>query len=427
MSFNTALSGLNAAQADLSVTSNDIANVNTTGFKESRAEFGDIFATSSLGSSSTAIGSGVLLTKVAQQFNQGNLDFTSNSLDLAISGDGMFVMAPSLDSQEQIFTRSGALGVDADGFVVNSSGQFLRVFPVNSDGTVSATSLNSTEPLQLPATSGSPTVSSEIEIGVNLPATAGALDPLLFDSNNPITYNASTSISIVDSLGETHVATFYYVKDIGTANTWAQYMEIDGAALDITPGGTVGAGGQFYGTITYDNAGNFVSNAPNPMITEQLGFTNGADATQTLTIDYASNFPTQFASGFSVSRLSHNGFGTGQLAGLDISDEGVIRANYTNGTSTALGKIALGRFSNPQGLRQEGNTAWTETIDSGTAIAGEAGSQSFGLIRSGALEASNVDLTAELVNLITAQRNFQANAKSIETSNTVTQAILQIR
>ncbi len=426
MSFNTALSGLNAAQADLSVTSNDIANVNTTGFKESRAEFGDIFATSSLGSSSTAIGSGVLLSKVAQQFNQGNLDFTSNSLDLASSGDGMFVMAPSLDSQEQIFTRSGALGVDADGFVVNSSGQFLRVFPVNSDGTVSATSLNSTEPLQLPATSGSPTVSSEIEIGVNLPATAGALDPLLFDSNNPITYNASTSISIVDSLGETHVATFYYVKDIGTANTWAQYMEIDGAALDIA-GGTVGAGGQLYGTITYDNAGNFVSNAPNPMITDQLGFTNGADATQTLTIDYASNFPTQFASGFSVSRLSHNGFGTGQLAGLDISDEGVIRANYTNGTSTALGKIALGRFSNPQGLRQEGNTAWTETIDSGTAIAGEAGSASFGLIRSGALEASNVDLTAELVNLITAQRNFQANAKSIETSNTVTQAILQIR
>ena len=426
MSFNTALSGLNAAQADLSVTSNDIANVNTVGFKESRAEYGDIFATSSLGSSSTAIGSGVLLSKVAQQFNQGNLDFTSNSLDLAVSGDGMFVMSPSLDSQEQIFTRNGALGVDADGFVVNSTGQFLRVFPVNADGTVSATSLNSTAPLRLPASSGSPTVSSEIEIGVNLPATAGALDPANFDSNNPITYNASTSISIVDSLGETHVATFYYVKDVNTSNTWAQYMQIDGAALDVTAG-TAGAGGQLYGTITYDNAGNFVSNAPQPMVTAQLGFSNGADATQTLTVDYASNSPTQFASGFSVSTLSHNGFGTGQLAGLDISDEGVIRANYTNGTSTALGKIALARFSNPQGLRQEGNTAWTETIDSGSAIAGEAGSASFGLIRSGALEASNVDLTAELVNLITAQRNFQANAKSIETSNTVTQAILQIR
>ncbi|PCJ50649.1 MAG: flagellar hook protein FlgE [Gammaproteobacteria bacterium] len=426
MSFNTALSGLNAAQADLSVTSNDIANVNTVGFKESRAEFGDIFATSSLGSSSTAIGSGVLLSKVAQQFNQGNLDFTSNSLDLAISGDGFFVMSPSLTSQELIFTRAGALGVDADGFVVNSSGQFLKVFPVNADGSVSATSLSSSVALQLPATSGSPTVSTEIEIGMNLPAGATALDPTLFDPVNPITYSASTSISIVDSLGETHVTTFYYIKDVTTPNTWAQYIQVDGIGVDVA-GGTAGAGGQLYGTISYDNAGNFASNTPQPMVTAPLGFTNGSDATQTLIIDYASNSPTQFASGFAVNTLSHNGFGTGQLSGLDISDEGVIRANYTNGTSTALGKIALSRFSNPQGLRQEGNTAWSETIDSGLAIAGEAGSASFGLIRSGALESSNVDLTAELVNLITAQRNFQANAKSIETSNTVTQAILQIR
>jgi flagellar hook protein FlgE len=426
MSFNTALSGLNAAQADLSVTSNDIANVNTYGFKESRAEFGDIFATSSLGSSSTAIGSGVLLSKVAQQFNQGNLDFTSNSLDLAISGDGMFVMSPSLTSQELIYTRAGALGVDADGFVVNSSGQFLKTFPVNADGSVSATSLSSSVALQLPATSGSPTVSSEIEIGMNLPAGATPLDPANFDPVNPITYSSSTSISIVDSLGETHVTTFYYVKDVNTANTWAQYAYVDGNPVDIISG-TAGAAGQLYGEIVFDNAGNYASNSPQPMTTGALGFTNGSDGTQTLTIDYASNAPTQFASGFAVNVLSHNGFGTGQLSGLDISDEGVIRANYTNGTSTALGKIALARFSNPQGLRQEGNTAWSETIDSGTAIAGEAGSASFGLIRSGALEASNVDLTAELVNLITAQRNFQANAKSIETSNTITQSILQIR
>ena len=426
MSFNTALSGLNAAQADLSVTSNDIANVNTVGFKESRAEFGDIFATSSLGSSSTAIGSGVLLSKVGQLFNQGNLDFTSNSLDLAISGDGFFVLSPSLTSQEQVFSRAGAFGVDDDGYVVNSAGQFLKVFPVNDDGSVSATSLNSTLPLQLPATSGSPTPTTEIEIGVNLSAAEPGLDPLLFDQAQPTTYNHSTSISIIDSLGETHVATFYYVKDVGSTNTWRQYLSVDGQGVDIT-GGTAGAGGQLYGTISYDLAGNFTGVTPSPIVSEPLGFTNGADPSQTLTIDYASNNPTQFASPFAVNTLSQDGFGTGQLAGLDISDEGVVRANYTNGTSTALGKIAMGRFSNPQGLRQEGNTAWTETIDSGEAIAGEAGNSSFGLIRSGALETSNVDLTAELVNLITAQRNFQANAKSIETSNTVTQAILQIR
>jgi len=438
MSFNTALSGLNAAQSDLSVTSNDIANVNTSGFKESRAEFGDIFATSSLGSSSTAIGSGVLLNKVAQQFNQGNLDFTSNSLDLAISGDGFFAMSPNLTSQEMIFTRAGALGVDDEGFVVNSSGQFLRVFPVNDDGSVSATSLSSTSPLKLPATSGSPTSTSEIEIGVNLPSKAEALDPLIFDPQNPITYSASTSVFVIDSLGESHVCTFYYVKDgtlndpadpnsgLANPNSWAQYVNVDGVPVNVT-GGEVGAGAQTFGRITYDDSGAFLNNSPQPMVTEALVLSSGASATQTLTLDYSSNEPTQFASAFSVSVLDQDGFSTGQLAGLDISDEGVIRANYTNGTSDALGKIALGRFSNPQGLRQEGNTSWTETIDSGSAIAGEAGTSSFGLIRSGALEASNVDLTAELVNLITAQRNFQANAKSIETSNTVTQAILQIR
>ncbi|MCP3675746.1 MAG: flagellar hook protein FlgE [Gammaproteobacteria bacterium] len=434
MSFNTALSGLNAAQADLSVTSNDIANVNTTGFKESRAEFGDIFATSSLGSSSTAIGSGVLLSKVAQQFNQGNLDFTSNSLDLAISGDGMFVMSPSLDSQEQIFTRSGALGVNSDGFVVNSSGQFLRVFPVNDDGTVSATSLSSTSPLNLPSASGSPTVTSQIEIGVNLPATADELDPALFNQDEPTTYTSSTSISIIDSLGESHVATFYYVKDNSvTDNEWAQFVAVDGELKDVVDGTVGTTSGAKYGTINFDDAGVYTGPITSFGIEELsangsglISHSTGA-ADQAIEIDYNSNSPTQFATGFAVSTLSHDGFGTGQLSGLDISDEGVIRANYTNGTSTALGKIALGRFDNAQGLRQEGNTAWTATIDSGDAIAGEAGSQSFGLIRSGALEASNVDLTAELVNLITAQRNFQANAKSIETSNTVTQAILQIR
>jgi flagellar hook protein FlgE len=426
MSFNTALSGLNAAQADLSVTSNDIANVNTTGFKESRAEFGDIYATSALGSSSTSIGSGVILSKVGQQFAQGNLDFTQSSLDLAISGDGFFVLSPALTSQEQIFTRAGALGVDDQGFVVNSAGQFLRVFPVNADGTVSATSLNSTSPLQLPATSGSPTLTTEIEIGVNLSASQNALDPALFDPTQATTYNHSTSIRIIDSLGETHVATFYYIKDSGSSNTWAQYLYVDGNPVDIT-GGTAGAGGQLYAEIAYDNSGNFTGVNPAPVTSAALNFTNGADPAQTVTIDYASNSPTQFASAFSVTTLSQNGFATGQLSGLDISDEGVIRANYTNGTSTALGKIALARFQNNQGLRQEGNTAWTDTIESGEPIAGEAGNSSFGLIRSGALEASNVDLTAELVNLITAQRNFQANAKSIETSNTVTQAILQIR
>lgn len=430
MSFNTALSGLNAAQSDLSVTSNNIANVNTTGFKESRAEFGDIYAVSALGSGRTAIGAGVLLSNVAQQFNQGNLNFTSNTLDLAVSGEGFFVVSPNLTSSERVYTRAGAFGVDETGNVVNASGQVLQAFPVNPNGTVTSTSLSSTIPLQLPQTAGTPSLTTEIEVGVNLSSVSSSLNPLLFDPNQPTTYTASTSISFFDSLGNTHIGTYHFVRETPTSsNSWAVYFSVDGAPVNIT-GGIAGAGGQVYGRLVFDNTGNLNAGASTSgglFTTPALGFTNGADPAQTLTIDFVNNSPTQFASGFAVNVLNQNGYGVGRLTGLNISDTGVVRANFSNGQSLALGKIALARFPNPQGLQQLGNTSWAESIDSGTALAGEAGTSSFGFVRSGALETSNVDLTKELVDLITAQRNFQANARSIETANAVTQTIIQIR
>jgi flagellar hook protein FlgE len=426
MSFNTALSGLNAAQSDLNVTSNNIANVSTTGFKFSRAEFGDIFATSTLGSSKTAIGNGVILGNVAQQFGQGNLEFTSNTLDLAVSGQGFFVLEPSQNNENQIFTRAGEFGVDNNGFVVNNSGARLQAFPTNSDGTVTATALSSTQPLQIPQSAGSPTSTTEIDIGVNLPANATGLDVNSFDPNSPSTYSASTSSTIFDSLGESHIATVYYVKDAAAPNQWASYYYVDGNPLDIT-GGAAGANGQQYHTVEFDAAGNFQQTNPANPSTAALGFTNGSNAAQTIALDYANNAPTQFASPFTVNTLDQNGATIGRLAGIEISESGVVRANFTNGQSNSIGKIALVRFPNPQGLSQLGNNAWSDTIDSGQPLAGEALTSSFGQIRSGALETSNVDLTSELVNLITAQRNFQANARTIETNNQVTQTIIQIR
>ncbi len=426
MSFNTALSGLNAAQSDLNVTSNNIANVSTTGFKFSRAEFGDIFATSTLGSSKTAIGNGVILSNVAQQFNQGNLEFTSNTLDLAVSGQGFFVLEPSQNNENQIFTRAGEFGVDNNGFVVNSSGARLQVFPTNQDGSVTATALSSTQSLQIPQSAGSPTATTEVDIGVNLPANSTGLDPNLFDPSSPSTYSASTSATIFDSLGESHIATIYYVKDAANPNEWAAYHYVDGNPVDIQ-GGTAGAAGQLYHTIEFDAAGSFQQTTPANPVTDPLGFTNGSNAAQTLALDYANNAPTQFASPFTVNTLDQNGATIGRLAGIEISEEGVVRANFTNGQSNSIGKIALVRFPNPQGLSQLGNNAWSDTIDSGEPLAGEALTSSFGQIRSGALETSNVDLTSELVNLITAQRNFQANARTIETNNQVTQTIIQIR
>lgn len=437
MSFNTAISGLNAAQSDLEVTSNNIANVNTTGFKKSRTEFGDIYATSALGSSSTAVGSGVILQAVSQQFNQGNMNFTSNTLDFGISGEGFFVMAPDSTSTERVYTRAGAFGVNADGSVVNATGQLLQVFPVNDDGTVTSTALSSTVPLRLPDSAGTPQATSEVELGVNLPAGVSALDVTQFDSSQSNTYTASTSVNIYDSLGDTHIAALYFVRDNTANNQWAMYAEIDGTRIQFDDG----AGGPLeYASFAFGNDGaldpaslvpadfqtlalgvNAAAGAPHP------GWSGGPDPLQTFTIDIANNRPTQYASPFTVNSLQQDGFAIGRLTGLDVSDTGVVRASYTNGQTVPVGKIALARFPNPQGLSQIGNTSWAETTESGEALSGEAGTSSFGTVRSGALELSNVDLTAELVGLITAQRNFQANAKSIETANAITQAIINIR
>ena len=444
MGFNIALSGLNAAQSQLDVTSNNIANVDTTGFKHSRTQFGDIYATSQFGNSQTAVGNGVLLQKNEQLFDQGNLNFTSQSLDLAISGGGFFVMSPDQSSQDRIFTRSGALGVDNNGYVVNSAGQYLQVFPVNSDGTVTATALSSTTPLQLPDTAGAPQSTSKVEIGVNVPANSSNLNVDNFDPAQPNTYNASTSITVYDSLGDSHIITSYYVKQPnlagGGTNTWGVFMtttDSSGNTVPLNvydgvggnPSGVTNSSGYNYGVLNFDQQGVFQGTVPaSGIYTEPFSFlTNGADPTQQVAFDYNNNAPTQYASPFNVNTLSQDGFTIGRLTGLNVSDKGVIQASYSNGQTTAVGKVALARFPNEQGLQQIGNTSWRQSTASGDPIAGEAGTSSFGQIQSGALEASNVDLTQELVTLITAQRNFQANAKAIETSNAVTQTIIQIR
>lgn len=446
MGFNIALSGLNAAQAELDVTSNNIANVETTGFKGSRAAFGDIYANSAFGNSDTAVGNGVLLQQVQQLFDQGNLDFTSQALDLAISGEGFFVLSPDQVSQERVYTRAGNFGVDENGFVVNASNQFLQVFPVNDDGTVTASALSSTTPLQLPDTAGAPQSTAEVEIGVNLPANSANLSVDAFDPDDSNTYSSSTSITVYDSLGDAHIATAYFVKEqnlgaSGQQNTWGVFLGItddtgNQTILDVYDGvgGAASAtatvpGGVSYGVLSFDSQGVFQGTEPaTGIFTDQFSFlNNGADTTQQVLFDFTNNAPTQFAAPFSVNTLSQDGFTIGRLTGLSVDDQGVIQATYSNGQSQSVGKVALARFPNPQGMLQMGNTTWRASTTSGEPIAGEAGTSSFGLIQSGALETANVDLTKELVTLITSQRNFQANAKSIETSNAVTQAIIQIR
>ena len=219
MSFYTALTGLNGAQSDISATSNNIANVNTTGFKRSRAEFGDIFATSPLQNASSSIGSGTILKSVKQQFTQGNITSSLNVLDMAISGQGFFSLKPSLTSGQSVYTRNGSFNVNNDRYVTDSSGQYLLTFPVNSDGSVTAKDLVSAVPLQLPVTSGTPKATTSIELGVNVSATSDVISDnaqfstgYVFNQNDPTTYNNSTSITIFDDLGNPTIATIYFIR-----------------------------------------------------------------------------------------------------------------------------------------------------------------------------------------------------------------------
>jgi flagellar hook protein FlgE len=432
MSFNTALSGLQAAATDLSVISNNIANVSTTGFKYSRSEFEDIYAVSPFGNSPTAVGNGVQLANVSQQFSQGNFEFTDNSLDLALSGQGFFITSQGQGNADLSYTRAGEFRVNDEGFLVSNTGSFLQAFPVNiQTGEITSTSLSSTQSIQLPSSTGAPLATTEVEIGLNLDADTPALDPTQFDPAQAQTYTHSTSSTVYDSLGESHVMTYYFVNDTAASNRWQLFTYLDGNPIPVDAGTTIASPGDPADGLTpaefnFRSDGSLDTASSDRVENLGVSLSNGA-ANLNLLHDFANNSTTQYSADFSVSTLNPDGYSTGRLSGLDISEDGLIRATYTNGTSTPLGRIALADFPNTQGLVNAGGTSWNETTQSGAVIAGEAGTGRFGLIQSGALEASNVDLTQQLVNLITAQRNFQANARSIETSNTLTQTIVQIR
>lgn len=416
MSFNTSISGLNAAQKDLNVTSNNIANAKSTGFKKSRAEFGDIYAVSAFGNSKTAVGQGVINQAVTQQFSQGNLEFTDNSLDLAISGQGFFAFQPSLDNSESVFSRAGALGVNKDGYLVNQAGEFLKALPVNENGTLQSTSLATASPVQLPVAAGAPQATTEASLSVNLPAGASTPPVTTFDPDDPDSYNQANSQRIYDSLGNPHTLTSYFIKT-GTANEWEVYYQIDDQAV----------GAMTQQTVTFNTDGSFSSASANPVTVTETGANLGTGAAD-LSIDMTFRTDsTQFNGPFNIADQSANGNTTGQLTGISVGTDGLIRASYTNGESIPLGKVALVDFRNPQGLKQVGDNQWIESIDSGEPLAGEAGTGTFGAIQGGALETSNVDLTAELVNLITAQRNFQANSRAIEANKTLSDTIIGIR
>lgn len=357
MSFNISLSGLNAAQKDLDVTSNNIANVATTGFKKSRAEFGDVYTNSVFSNSRTTVGSGVQTEVVSQQFSQGSIESTDNSLDLAISGEGFFALT-SGDSKDKIYSRAGNFQIDERGFVVNQNGYNLQVYPVNKDGTVSSQSLDSTTNLQIPTTAGKPTATENVTIALNLNASdeapGGKFDPEL-----STTYNSSTSVVVYDSLGQSHTVTYYFSKDddVSSGLTGKTAWDVKIMMEDVATGKQESVldqnfklifddNGQLIKTGYVDDTGKLITSDSMQVTSKKLGdfVGTGASGEQVIVFKFPQEGITQYSSSFAVNSLSQDGSTVGQLTGIDIDDSGLVNATYSNGTTNKLGKIAqIGR------------------------------------------------------------------------------------
>ena len=409
MTFRTALSGLNAAQSDLNVTANNIANSSTTGFKRSRAEFAELFAVSPQGVATLATGNGVRVSDVSQQFAQGSIDFTDSNLDLALSGPGFFTVS---DGGALAYTRAGAFKTDAAGYVVNAQGQRLQVYPPIDGGGFNTGSLTD---LRMVTSESAPNATSMVEMLMNLPSNATPPANPTFDPSDPTTFNRATSLTVYDSLGAAHTGTVYFLKG-AAAGDWTSRLFIDGTEVG-TPPATANMHFDATGAMTTPANGQIAFLPPYTPATGALPLS--------LTFDFSG--ATQYGDTFSVNNITQDGYTTGRLIGMDIDKTGTVQARFTNGRSITLGQVALSAFANPNGLQPLADTTWAETFGSGQALRGQAGNSGFGLVQSGALEASNVDITTQLVNMITAQRAFQANAQMISTSDEITQTIINIR
>jgi flagellar hook protein FlgE len=403
MSFQHGLSGLNASARNLDVIGNNVANAQTVGAKSSRAEFADLYANSLTGLSTATSGIGVAVTGVAQQFTQGDIVSTNNPLDMAINGRGFFRVA---DEGAIQYTRNGQFHMDKEGYIVTAQGARLTGFPVDASG---QTSNGTPTELRISTADLSPKATANARAQMNLDAREAAKTNV-FDANDPNTYNNAMSMSVYDSLGRDHLVTLYFRKTAG--NTW----QVHGAA-----DGTVVAGPA--ATLNFNTSGAMTSPAGPFNLTIPVGADAGGNQTFGINLTTA----TQYGAPFGTTEISQDGFGTGRLSGFTADDTGMLVGRYSNGQTRPQGQITLANFVNPQGLVPLGNNVWVEGSESGQPTLGSPGTGILGSLEAGAVENSNVDLTAELVNMITAQRAYQANAQTIKTHDQMLQTIVNLR
>ncbi|POF38989.1 flagellar hook protein FlgE [Pseudomonas laurylsulfativorans] len=442
MSFNIGLSGLFAANKQLDVTGNNIANVATTGFKSSRAEFEDVYSATRLGTGSKTIGNGVRLANVSQQFRQGDVNNTGNVLDMGIQGNGFFVLS---NSGSLTYTRAGTFKTDKDGYVTNSDGTSrLQGYGVDSNGKIVNGVLTD---LRIDTSNLAPKSTSSVSSTINLNSTAPVIDQTVaankFDPSKTETFSKSFSTPIFDTQGNQHTMDQYMVKT--GANTWDTYTLIDGRNPD---GSDPTVTAPVASTMSFDSTGKLTSvstpvspptTPPTSVISSDLKITNwtpGSVTNGVWTANGASADPagltiamsntTQFNADTARSIPSQNGYATGQITNLTIDGSGLLLANFSNNQTKPIGQISLASFTNEQGLQPVGGTGWRETYTSGIPGYDVPETGTLGSIVSNSLEESNVNLTNELVDLIKAQSNYQANAKTISTQSTIMQTIIQM-
>ncbi|MDD2544946.1 MAG: flagellar hook protein FlgE [Burkholderiaceae bacterium] len=445
MAFQQGLSGLNAASKNLDVIGHNIANSGTTGFKASRTEFADIVATSMGASGGLNTGFGVEVAAVAQQFSQGSLTITGNNLDLAINGNGFFQIQQPNGSLA--YTRAGDFKLDKVGNMLTNGGGQVMGYKVDQ---ASGLSSSTTTPLSFP--SGAPIAAQKttsITAALNLDARAqdavgvaavaadpAAVPPVAAKAAIPATPASTygTSINVYDSQGVATPVNLYFLKN--GANTWEVYTDLAAAETDLKTAATAGPGTALAPTASlgqlkfnengaYDPTSTFTTLNVTPAANPNQGAPAPLVEPFDVTVDLSQ--VTQFGNKFAISDLKQDGYASGTLTGINISDSGMVMASYSNGMTRAEAQVALATFRNPQGLTQVGGNNWVESADSGPFVMGKPGDGQFGGLRSGALEDSNVDLTAELVNMMTAQRAYQANAQTIKTQDQVLSTLVNLR
>jgi flagellar hook protein FlgE len=420
MGFQQGLSGLNATAKSLEVIGNNIANSATYGAKSARAEFADVYAAALNGAGANPIGIGVNLVAVSQQFTQGNIMTTDNPMDLAINGSGFFQVT---DGNSPIsYTRNGQFKVDREGYIVNNSLQKLLGYPASGTGVIQP---GTAVPLQLPTSGIDPQPTANISLEMNLDSRLGVTAPAaapLINFADPATYNNATSMTVYDDKGQDVALTYYFQKS--ATDTWNVFITANGTSV----GGT-NLAPTAVTTISFPANGS-APTAPAGAVAVNIPASTNAAGAQTLAIPGVLLDVTrasQFGASFGVTDMTQDGYAPGQLNSITVENNGIVMARYSNGQSKPAGQIEIANFRNPQGLQPLGDNGWGRTFSSGDPILGTPGNGNLGVLQSGALEESNVDLTGELVSMITAQRAYQANAQSIKTEDQIMQTLVNMR